>query len=169
MCAGVSRNATVYKPDRTDAPLPGRLRHLASPTAVVDEGSGRNARAVTLYHDSERPSLLDPGRRVALSARGSLHRTLLADMVSHMKTTVEMSSLVLAEARRVAAREGTTLRALIEEGLRQVLEERKLNGRKNEKKFRLRDGSFRGDGLCSEVADGSWERIRDLVYEGHGA
>jgi len=90
-------------------------------------------------------------------------------MVSHMKTTVEISNLVLAQARRVAAREGTTLRALIEEGLRQVLEDRKLNGRKNEKKFRLRDGSFRGDGLCSEVADGSWERIRDLVYEGHGA
>jgi hypothetical protein len=39
-------------------------------------------------------------------------------MVTHMKTTVEISDGLLDEARRLAAREATTVRALIEAGLR---------------------------------------------------
>ena len=85
-------------------------------------------------------------------------------MVTHMKTTIELSDPILDEARAVAARDGTTLRALVEEGLRRVLGERK-----SRKRFRLRDGSVAGKGLGPEVAGGSWERIRDLAYEGRGA
>lgn len=47
------------------------------------------------------------------------------NMVTHMKTTIEISDGLFAEARRVAAREKTTLRALVEEGLRQSLEQRR--------------------------------------------
>ena len=81
-----------------------------------------------------------------------------------MKTTVEIPDSLLEEARRVAAREGRPVRALVEEGLRKVLAERKRRG-----VFHLRKASFKGEGLQPHVAGASWERIRDLTYEGHGA
>jgi hypothetical protein len=80
-----------------------------------------------------------------------------------MKTTVEISDALLDEARKLAAREGTTVRALIEQGLRRVLAERRRRGA-----FRLRKASFRGHGLQPDLAGAPWERIRDLVYEGRG-
>jgi Arc/MetJ family transcription regulator len=86
-------------------------------------------------------------------------------MVTHMKTTVEVTDSLLAQARRVAGDEGTTVRALIEEGLRRVLEAR----RKKTSTFKLRLVTFRGDGLLPGVAEGGWERIRDVSYEGRGA
>jgi hypothetical protein len=42
-----------------------------------------------------------------------------------MKTTDEISDSLLEEARKVAAREGTTLKVLIEQGLRKVVAERR--------------------------------------------
>lgn len=81
-----------------------------------------------------------------------------------MKTTVEIADSLLREVRKVAAREGTTVRALIEEGLHRTLEQRTAASR-----FRLRDASFGEGGLVPEVREGSWERIRDLVYDGRGA
>jgi hypothetical protein len=80
-----------------------------------------------------------------------------------MKTTVEISARLLDEARRLAAREGTTLRALIEEGLRRIVAERKRTGA-----FRLRRSTFKGDGLQSAVAGSSWDRLREMAYEGRG-
>ncbi len=85
-------------------------------------------------------------------------------MVSSMKTTVQIPDSLLAEARRLAVKEGTTVRALMEEGLRRLLE-----GRGPTHPFRLRRASFRGTGLSPHVRQGSWERIRDLIYEGRGA
>jgi hypothetical protein len=80
-----------------------------------------------------------------------------------MKTTVEIPNALLAEARRVASREGTTVRALVEEGLRRVLAERRQTGQ-----FRLRKATFKGHGLQPGLATASWETIRDLAYEGRG-
>jgi hypothetical protein len=84
-------------------------------------------------------------------------------MATHMKTTIEISKAVLTAAKTVAAREGTTLRALVEEGLRKVLAERRARP-----EFRLRKVSFAGRGLRPEVRDGGWEAMRDLAYEGRG-
>ena len=84
-------------------------------------------------------------------------------MVSHMKTTVEISDGLLREAKHVAAREKTTVRALIEEGLRRALEIRR-----EKRGFRLRDVSFGKGGLRPDMAEGSWERLRDVIYEGRG-
>jgi Arc/MetJ family transcription regulator len=81
-----------------------------------------------------------------------------------MKTTVEVSDRLLAEAKRTAAREGTTLRQLVEEGLRRVLGERRQR-----RGFTLRRASFHGDGLSSDAEGRGWERIRDRIYEGRGA
>jgi Arc/MetJ family transcription regulator len=84
-------------------------------------------------------------------------------MVTHMKTTIELSDPLLEEAKRVAARDKTTLRALVEAGLRSVLRERRRRGR-----FVLRDAAFGGDGLAPEFADADWDRIRGAAYEGRG-
>ncbi len=42
-------------------------------------------------------------------------------MGARMKTTVEISKALLEEAKKLAARERTTLKRLIEQGLRQAL------------------------------------------------
>jgi hypothetical protein len=80
-----------------------------------------------------------------------------------MKTTVEISDALADEAKAVARREKTTLRALIETGLRQLLRERRRRVR-----FQLRDASFGGRGLRAEFRDGDWQRIREAAYEGRG-
>jgi len=84
-------------------------------------------------------------------------------MGTHMKTTVELSTPLLREAKTVAAREGTTLRALLEEGLRESVARRKRSRR-----FRLRNTSVRGKGLQPGVDLSNWEQIRSLIYEGRG-
>ena len=81
-----------------------------------------------------------------------------------MKTTLEISDPLLREARKIAARDNTTLRALVEQGLRRIVSEKK-----KDKPFRLRDASFKGNGLHPDVANLSWDEIRDLVYEGRGS
>lgn len=84
-------------------------------------------------------------------------------MGAHMKTTIELADPLLDEARKVARREGTTVRALVEQGLRQVLAQKRRST-----PFRLRDASFAGDGLRPELEGASWERLREMVYEGRG-
>ena len=81
-----------------------------------------------------------------------------------MKTTVEIPDSLLEEARKAAAREGTTLKALIEQGLRHIVGER----RRRAGAFRLRKASFKGRGLQPGVAGASWERIREMAYEARG-
>ena len=81
-----------------------------------------------------------------------------------MKTTVHISDSLLEEVRQQAVREKTSLRALIEEGLRKVMAERKQKSA-----FRLRKATFKGHGLQTHMADASWEEIRDTAYKGRGA
>lgn len=80
-----------------------------------------------------------------------------------MKTTVEISDNLLEEAKRLAAREGTTVKALIEQGLRQIITAKKKPGA-----FHLRKASFKGQGLQPGVSTATWDQIRDMAYEGHG-
>lgn len=79
-----------------------------------------------------------------------------------MKTTVEIPDALLAEAKALAAREKTTLRDLIEEGLRAVLR----RGRPATPR-RMRDGRFGHGGLTPELeAKGGWSKIREAAYPG---
>ena len=80
-----------------------------------------------------------------------------------MKTTVDIPDALLEEARRLAVRQKTTVRALVAEGLRRIISEQKRAGA-----FRLRRATFKGDGLQPGVAGAPWERIRDIAYEGRG-
>jgi Arc/MetJ family transcription regulator len=80
-----------------------------------------------------------------------------------MKTTIEISDSLLDEAKKLAAKEGTTVRAFVEQGLRRIVAERKTRGT-----FRLRKAAFKGNGLQPGVEDATWERIRDTIYQGRG-
>jgi len=77
-----------------------------------------------------------------------------------MKTTLEISDRLLVDARRIARREGVTLSALVERGLRHVI------AQKGEPwtAFRLRKASFRGRGVRSQLQKAGWGRLRALVY-----
>lgn len=81
-------------------------------------------------------------------------------MVTHMKTTIEISDAVLERAKALAVREGTTVRALVEDALRQLLQ-----SRRGAAAFRLRDASVAGNGLRPEFRDAGWDRIREALYE----
>ena len=83
-----------------------------------------------------------------------------AGMVSSMKTTVNISDELLREAQEVARREGTTLRELIETGLRAV-----VGQRSSDVHFVLPDASVGGTGLQPGFRGATWEQIRDAVYE----
>ena len=80
-----------------------------------------------------------------------------------MKTIVDIPDSLLGAARKLAIREGTTVRALIVEGLRRIISEEKRADA-----FRLRRATFKGDGLQPGVAGAPWEWIRDTAYEGRG-
>ncbi|MCY7314852.1 MAG: type II toxin-antitoxin system VapB family antitoxin [Rubrivivax sp.] len=82
-----------------------------------------------------------------------------------MKTTIEISDAVLAEARQLAAQHGTTVRALVERGLRRELAERKSRAAP----FELRAASFKGKGLQPGAKGQSWEQLRELAYGDRGA
>lgn len=89
--------------------------------------------------------------------------TISIDPSSHMKTTIEIADGLLEQARQMAARDGTTLRAVIEMGLRRVVDERQ-----HLPAFELRDASFGGEGLRPEAQRGGWPVWRELAYEGRG-
>lgn len=80
-----------------------------------------------------------------------------------MKTTIEISDAILEQARDLLSHEKTTLRALVEEGLRLVIE-----NHAKRKPFKLRDVAFQGRGLQPNLQNADWETIRSLAYEGHG-
>jgi len=76
-----------------------------------------------------------------------------------MKTTIEIPDPLFKAARLAARRDGTTLRALVEHGLRLALEERRQTP-----PFRLRDASIDGRGLQPGAESLSWEELRELAY-----
>ena len=81
-----------------------------------------------------------------------------------MKTTVELAGDLALEAKGYAARHGLTLRAVIEQGIRSVLQ---AEGRA-QASFVLRDASVGGSGLQAEFRDDAWPTVRDAAYKGRG-
>jgi hypothetical protein len=78
-----------------------------------------------------------------------------------MKTTVEIADPLFREARRAAERDGTTLRDLIELGLRRVLDERKT---RPSEPYKLPDCSNRHAKLQPWIREGDWTQIREIIY-----
>ena len=80
-----------------------------------------------------------------------------------MKTTIEINDDLANQAKSFARCEGTTLRAIIEQGIRMKLEnsDRKLD-------YSLPDKSVKGRGLQPGFQDKTWEGIREAAYEYSG-
>ena len=76
-----------------------------------------------------------------------------------MKTTVDIADDLLKRSQQLAKREGSTLRAILEEGLRLVLKDRRTPG---SRPFRF--PTFGKDGRCAEFRDADWEKIRSTIY-----
>ncbi|MGH7447841.1 MAG: DUF2191 domain-containing protein [Longimicrobiales bacterium] len=78
-----------------------------------------------------------------------------------MKTTVEISDALLARAKRHARKVGKPLRAIVEEGLRRVLQ-----AESEPLHYRLPDRSVgRVDGT-NPLEALSWQDLRDEIYGG---
>lgn len=95
-----------------------------------------------------------------------------------MKITVDLADHLLESAKAHAARQGTTLSSLVEQGLRRVLfaQEEPSSSQRNDKcprtkapaPFQLPDASVGGRGLQPEFRSADWPRIREAAYEGRG-
>jgi hypothetical protein len=79
------------------------------------------------------------------------------DMGAHMKTTVEISGPVLERAKRVARKQKTTLRVLVEEGLDLAVARRT----KPLAKTIVLSSSSLG-GYTPEFENATWDQIRQL-------
>jgi hypothetical protein len=80
-----------------------------------------------------------------------------------MKTTLDIADPLLRAAKTLARRERTTMRALVEQGLRLALDERRRR-----RGFKLRDASVGGKGLHPDAAGRAFSEILDRSYEGRG-
>lgn len=90
---------------------------------------------------------------------------ILSVWVTRMKTTIELPDDLLERSKAVARRENSTLKALIEEGLRLALRAR-TGSRKRATPFAVQP--FQGDGLSPEFAGASWQKTRDEIYRDRG-
>ena len=81
-----------------------------------------------------------------------------------MKTTIEFPDELIRQVRRVAQQEGTSLRALVEEGLQRSLEARRQVVRRP-----LDFPIYGGSGRTHEFQDVPWSRVRAEVYRERGA
>lgn len=77
-----------------------------------------------------------------------------------MKTTIELSNELADRARAVARRTGRTLRSLVEEGLRRVLDEPPTAP------YEVPDRRVGRPGDPDPLATMTWEDLRDTIYGG---
>jgi hypothetical protein len=82
-------------------------------------------------------------------------------MSRHMRTSLDIPDPLLRKAKAVARARKTTLRQLVLEGLRAVVERAKSP-------YKLEDHSFGGRGLVEGVGWDDWEEILRRSYEGRG-
>ncbi len=82
-----------------------------------------------------------------------------------MKTTVDISDTLFHRAKKLAAEQHQTLKAIIDSALRQYLDSASpvVNAR-----FRLRKHPFKGRGLQPGLDESDWTAVRNRAYEGRG-
>jgi hypothetical protein len=79
-----------------------------------------------------------------------------------MKSTFDINDALLARAKHHARRAGKPLRALVEEGLRRVLDEASTPAR-----YELPDRAVGKAGAANPLEGFSWQDLRDEIYSGH--
>ncbi len=83
------------------------------------------------------------------------------NMVTHMKTTVEISDTLLRAVKKRAREQSTTLRCCIETALKSFLDEGSPK-----RPHKMRDRTFRnGKGVQPGIDLSNWDQLRDLAYE----
>jgi hypothetical protein len=81
-----------------------------------------------------------------------------------MKTTVDIADPLLMQAKRLASKRGTTLKALMEQGLRQVIADK---AQATPYEFvPVTDNMPVAPGSYAEM---TWDQMLDVMYEGRGA
>ena len=81
-------------------------------------------------------------------------------MVSHiMKTTVEIADVLFEELKAKAQREKKTLRQCLEAAIQAFLQDRPASHRP----YKMKDLSFKGEGLMPGIDLENKEQIRDLL------
>jgi len=78
-----------------------------------------------------------------------------------MKTTFDINDALLARAKRQARKAGKPLRALVEEGLRRVLDEAAAPVR-----YELPDRAVGKAGAPNPLEHFSWQDLRNEIYGG---
>lgn len=84
-------------------------------------------------------------------------------MLEHMRTTLDLPDPLFRQAKKLARERKIPFRALVAEALRRVITEGAPR-----RSFKLVDRSYGNGGLVEGLSWTDWERIRDMVYEGHG-
>ena len=77
-----------------------------------------------------------------------------------MRTTIEINDALAARAKILMAKRGTTMRALVEEGIRRVVEADATEA----ETFALRDASAGAGGLREGVDDLGWDTMSRFLY-----
>jgi predicted transcriptional regulator len=81
-----------------------------------------------------------------------------------MKTTIDIADDLFERVQRLAEEQGTTLRALTEEGLRLVLDRNRARPTEIPPLVVFGEG-----GLADEFKEKNWNEIRQEIYREHGA
>lgn len=89
---------------------------------------------------------------------------IFINMGAIMKTTIEIQDDLMKAAKALARKQGTTLRSIVERGIRSTLKEEQQSSR-----YDLADKSVKGKGLQADFQQAAWSDIRDAAYRGHGS
>ncbi len=81
-----------------------------------------------------------------------------------MKTTIDIHDVLLERAKRHAKTRGCTLRSVVEDGLRRVLDEPAPAV-----PYKLEDCRVGDPDGEDPLKNYTWPELRDLIYEGRGA
>lgn len=86
------------------------------------------------------------------------------DMVSHMKTTIDIPDNLFFRTKETSQKTGITFKDLVAEGLITVLEKKSAKSSPT-----IKPVTFQGNGISQPFTDAPWSVIRDSAYEGRGS
>jgi hypothetical protein len=98
-----------------------------------------------------------PAGRLGMIPERPVDKTSAVNMVTHMKTTIEIADSLLLRAKARARERRVTLRALIEESLAATLDQPVSTAQ-------VKPVTFKGNGLSRDFEGASWDQIRDTIY-----